>query len=30
MKKIINDPNNVVGDMLKGMQISNPNIIYNS
>lgn len=30
MKKIINDPNNVVGDMLKGMQIFNPNIIYNS
>ena len=30
MKKIINDPNNVVGDMLKGMQISNHNIIYNS
>lgn len=30
MKKIINDPNKVVGDMLKGMQIANPNILYDS
>ena len=29
MKKIINDTNCVVGDMLKGMQIANSNILYN-
>lgn len=28
MKKIINDPNQVVSDMLKGVEIANPNVQY--
>lgn len=28
MKKIINDPNAVVEEMLKGIEIANPNVIY--
>ncbi len=28
MKKIINDPNNVVEEMLQGIEIANPNIVY--
>ncbi len=29
MKKIINDPNNVVEEMLRGIEISNPHVVYN-
>ena len=28
MKKLINDPNKVVSEMLQGMAIANPNIVY--
>lgn len=28
MKKIINDPNAVVEEMLKGIEVSNPNVVY--
>lgn len=28
MKKIINDPNNVVEEMLRGIEISNPHVVY--
>lgn len=28
MKKIINDPNNVVEEMLQGIEIANPDVIY--
>ena len=28
MKKIINDPNCVVDEMLKGIEISNPDVFY--
>lgn len=30
MKKIINDPNNVVEEMLKGIEVSNPNVVYDT
>lgn len=30
MKKIINDPNTVVEEMLKGIEISNPDVIYDT